>query len=298
MSAVGRALAGATILGVVVGLVGARPVLDGLDALSLRVVVLGVLAAGVATVACAVRWRLVAGELGVPLRLPAAVAACYRAQLLNTLLPAGVLGDVDRGLAHGRASGRTGAALRAVAWERTAGQVVQAVVTGLVLVLVPTPWAGLVPTAVVGVLGAAVVLALVARAPRVRRELQVALALRRVWPGVGAASVVALAGHVTTYVLVARAVGVTAPLATLVPLALVVLLAAGLPLNVAGWGPREGMAVWASSAAGIGASAGLATSVAYGAVVLVANLPGLAVLAARGAAVARAPARAGGGVGA
>lgn len=295
MSGAGRVLAGATILGVVVGLVGARPVLDGLDALSVRVLLLGVLVAAVSTAACAVRWRLVAGELGVPLRLPVAVAACYRAQLLNTLLPAGVLGDVDRGLAHGRASGRTGVALRAVAWERTAGQVVQAAVTGLVLVLVPSPWGDLLPAALVVVLVVVAGVALVALAPRVRRELRVALAVRRVWPGVVVASVVALACHVTTYVLVARAVGVSAPTATLVPLALVVLLAAGLPLNVAGWGPREGMAVWASSAAGLGASAGLATSVAYGAVVLVANLPGLAVLAAHGTAAVRTPVRSGGG---
>ena len=66
----------------------------------------------------------------------------------------------------------------------------------------------------------------------------------------------------------------TTSLATLLPLAVLVLVAAGLPLNLAGWGPREGMAAWAFAAAGLGAGQGVATAVAYGAMVLVANLPG------------------------
>ena len=99
-------------------------------------------------------------------------------------------------------------------------------------------------------------------------------------------AVVATAGHVTTYVVAARAVGVDSGVTTLVPLGLVVLLAAGLPLNLAGWGPREGMAAWVFAAAGLGAGTGVATAVAFGAVVLVANLPGAVVLASTRAPVA------------
>jgi hypothetical protein len=58
------------------------------------------------------------------------------------------------------------------------------------------------------------------------------------------------------------------------PLALVALLAAALPVNVAGWGPREGASGWVFAAAGLGAGPGVATAVAYGVVVLVATLPG------------------------
>ena len=65
---------------------------------------------------------------------------------------------------------------------------------------------------------------------------------------------------------------------TLLPLALLVFLAAGLPLNLAGWGPREGMAAWCFGAAGLGADQGVATAVAYGAMVIVASLPGAVVL--------------------
>ena len=72
------------------------------------------------------------------------------------------------------------------------------------------------------------------------------------------------------------------PVTTLVPLAMVVLVVAAVPVNLAGWGPREGMAAWVFAGAGLGAGTGVATAVAYGAIVLVANLPGVVVLA-RGA---------------
>ena len=63
--------------------------------------------------------------------------------------------------------------------------------------------------------------------------------------------------------------------------------AAALP-NVGGWGPREGVTAWAFAAAGLGASLGVATAVVYGVMVLVASLPGAAVLVA---AELRAPVR-------
>jgi hypothetical protein len=113
--------------------------------------------------------------------------------------------------------------------------------------------------------------------PTLRADLA-GLAEQRVWPGVVAASVVALTGLVATYAVAARAVGVTAPVSTLLPLALLVLLGAALPANLAGWGPREGMAAWAFGAAGLGAAQGVAAAVAFGVMVLVAALPGVMVL--------------------
>ncbi len=287
-----RWLGGALVLALVVREVGSGPVLDGLRALDLRVVLLGAALTGLTTLASAWRWTLVARELGVGLRLPEAVAACYRAQLLNTVLPGGVLGDVHRGVVHGRTTGETGRSLRAVGWERFAGQVVQAVVAVIVLAAWPSPVRPVLPwlVLVVGLLSVAAV-AVLRRTPdrdawwsraarTVRDDVRLALLVRRSWPGVVLASVLATAGYVATFLLAARAVGVDAPLATLLPLAVVVLVAAGLPLNVAGWGPREGMAAWAFAAAGLSAAAGMATAVAYGAIVLAANLPGLVVLIA------------------
>ena len=68
--------------------------------------------------------------LGAELPLGTAVAAYYRSLFLNLTLPGGVVGDVHRGFGHG---------LRAVAWERSAGQVVQVALTVAVLLVLPSP---------------------------------------------------------------------------------------------------------------------------------------------------------------
>jgi hypothetical protein len=63
----------------------------------------------------------------------------------------------------------------------------------------------------------------------------------------------------------------------MLPLAMLVMLAMVLP-SIAGWGPREGVTAWVFGAAGLGADRGVATAVVYGVMVLVASLPGAAVL--------------------
>ena len=63
----------------------------------------------------------------------------------------------------------------------------------------------------------------------------------------------------------------------MLPIALLVMAAMVLP-SVGGWGPREGVAAWVFGAAGLGAQRGVATAVVYGVMVLVASLPGAAVL--------------------
>ena len=52
----------------------------------------------------------------------------------------------------------------------------------------------------------------------------------------------AAAGHAAVFLVAAQAVQVEASTTTLLPIALVVLVAAAVPLHVAGWGPREGAA--------------------------------------------------------
>jgi hypothetical protein len=84
------------------------------------------------------------------------------------------------------------------------------------------------------------------------------------------------------FVVAARSVMPQAPLSDLVPLALVVLLAASVPLNLAGWGPREGAATWAFGVAGLGAATGVAVAATYGVLALAATLPGIAPLLAAG----------------
>jgi glycosyltransferase 2 family protein len=285
------ALAGAT-LAVLVWHLGTGPFLDGLRAVDGAALAAATGIAVVTTTCCAWRWRTVARGLGAELPLGTAVAAYYRSIFLNVALPGGIVGDVHRGFRHGRETRDVGRGLRAVAWERSAGQVVQVVLTLAVLLVLPSPVRAAVPLVALALLG---VVAGVALATRLRpaaagsrwarwraaaaRELQDGLLARRAWPAVALASALVVAGHAATFVIAARTVGVTAPLSQLLPLALLVLAAAALP-NVGGWGPREGMTAWAFAAAGLGASLGVATAVAYGVMVLVAGLPGAAVLAA------------------
>jgi hypothetical protein len=111
------------------------------------------------------------------------------------------------------------------------------------------------------------------------RDVRDGLLARRAWPAIALASALVVAGHAATFLVAARTAGVTAPPSRILPLALLVLLAAALP-NVGGWGPREGMTAWVFAAAGLGVSLGVATAVVYGVMVFVASLPGAAVLVA------------------
>lgn len=299
-----RPLGGAAILVVVVAQMGSAPFRDALRALDAQALALGALI-GVWTTACAAwRWRLVADRLHIELSMSSAVAAYYRSQFLNLVLPGGVLGDVDRGVQHGRGVRDVRRALRAVAWERTTGQVVAVIAAGIALLLATQ----LTLLALILLAGATVLTALLlsaagriarngrhGRVPRVARVLVSdgrELLAPRVAFGIVVSSLAVVSGHVATFVVAARTVGVDIALAELVPLALLVLLVAAVPLNLAGWGPREGAAAWAFAAVGGQAAQGLAVAVAYGAIVLVAALPGLGViLVGRSRPAARVPLR-------
>jgi len=58
---------------------------------------------------------------------------------------------------------------------------------------------------------------------------------------------------------------------------LIALAAMMLP-SLGAWGSREGVTAWVFGAAGLGAQRGVAAAVVYGVMVLVASLPGAAVL--------------------
>jgi uncharacterized membrane protein YbhN (UPF0104 family) len=270
-----RLAAAAATLAVLVWHVGTGPFLDGLRAVDGGALAAAFGLAVLTTVCCAWRWRIVARGLGVDLPLGTAVAAYYRSLFLNVTLPGGVVGDVHRGISHG--------GLRAVAWERSAGQVVQVVLTVAVLLVVPSPVRAAMPLVALALFAAAAGVALVAHVRPGRLLSAASRDLRdagRAWPAVALASALVVAGHAVTFVIAAHAAGATAPLSQLLPLALIVLLGAALP-NIGGWGPREGVTAWAFAAAGLGAPLGVATAVVYGVMVLVATLPGAAVLMVR-----------------
>ena len=130
-------LAAAGILTVLLWRLGSGPFLDGLRRVDGRAVAAAGAIGLLSTVCSAARWRLVAGGLGLRLPLGTAVAGCYRSVFLNATLPGGVVGDVHRAVSSGRAAGDLGRGVRAVVWERTAGQVVQAAVAMVVLCTFP-----------------------------------------------------------------------------------------------------------------------------------------------------------------
>ena len=101
------------------------------------------------------------------------------------------------------------------------------------------------------------------------------------WPAVTVLSAATLLGHVAMFVVAARVAGVPAPVMRLVPLMVLTLIVMGLPLNIGGWGPREGFAALAFGAVGLGAASGVSTAVVYGVLALVASLPGVVVLLVR-----------------
>jgi uncharacterized membrane protein YbhN (UPF0104 family) len=273
---------------------GAGPFLDGLrliDSWALAAALgIGVLT----TVCCAWRWSVVAGGLGVRLPFTTAVAHCYRSVFLNATLPGGVLGDVDRAVNHGRDAGDVGRGIRAVVWERSAGQIVQLGVALILLSAFPSPVQRFMPavaavTVVVG-LGAVLLTRALPASGRSRfaqalrtakADVRSGLLARRNWLYIVLASALILLGHLATFVIAAYTAGSVASLARLVPLTLLALLAMAVPANIGGFGPREGVAAWAFGAAGLTAAEGVATAVVYGALALASTLPGAAVLLVR-----------------
>lgn len=283
-----RAGAGAAILAGVVVVVGAEPFLRGIASISPASVAVALALAAVATAAAAWRWRVLAGRLGLALGWRASIAAYYRSQFLNTVLPGGVVGDVHRAVAHGQSVQRVGQASRAVVVERAAGQVVQLVLAFVVLAVVGAsayaPAMGIVLVAVAVVTAVAAIATVSGRArAAIGRELRVlrgALGSVRTVLSVAAASVLVVAAHVTTFVLACVVVGVDAPADRLAVAAVVAVLASSIPLSLGGWGPREGAAAWAFGAVGLGAAAGLAAATAYGILAMIAVTPGALVLVA------------------
>ncbi|MEV0374500.1 lysylphosphatidylglycerol synthase transmembrane domain-containing protein [Streptomyces sp. NPDC050636] len=303
-----RMLAGVGILVMLLWHLGTGAFLDGLRRIDAGTL-LAALAIGLLTTVCSAwRWCLVARGLGLRLPLGRAVADYYRALFLNAALPGGVLGDVHRAVRHGRNAGDLGRGVSAVVLERAAGQIVLLVAGAAVLLARPSPALariGRLITApgvtVLAAVGCALVLAAAGwlywsrGASRTGRAVRAALTgarrgllARGVWPGVALSSAVVLAGYLGMFLLAARVAGSTAPAAELVPLMVLALLAMALPLNIGGWGPREGVAAWSFGAAGLGAAQGLTTAVVYGVLALAASVPGAGVLVARWIAGLRA----------
>ena len=259
----------------------------------------------VQTVVSAVRWRLTASRLGQRIAFGRAVSEYFVAQVVNQTLPGGVLGDVGRAV-RARHDGGLVRASQAVALERLAGQlalVAVALVAVALTALVPRglSWP---PGTGVGVVGGAILLVLLVRygRPLARRwrvppavaatvaAARHALAAPEVRSRQIVLSLATVACNVLAFVFCARATGSELPLGSAAAVVPMVLAAMVIPLGIGGWGYREGAAAALWPLVGASAAAGVAASVAFGATMLVASLPGLLPIIAGRRRLARADA--------
>jgi uncharacterized membrane protein YbhN (UPF0104 family) len=160
-----RLVAGVSVLWFLGRELGAAAFEDGLRAVTWQGVVAAVTLTALTTVCSAWRWQVVARALGTDIGLPSATGAYYRSLLLNSVLPGGILGDLHRAVSQGRRVGDVARGVRAVGWERLCGQVIQAVVTAVVLLTLTSlvrpalPW---VLAGIAGVVGCVVLVVSVA----------------------------------------------------------------------------------------------------------------------------------------
>ena len=252
------------------------------------------------------RWRLTATRLGLRLTLSRAFREYYLAGFLNQIVPGGVAGDLARAWRHAGDAEGGRAAWHAVLIERASGQFALALLALLALACSPPLRDGLADglarlapgTALA--LAAALLLGLVALRPArhalaaLGRDFSRAMFDRRVLALQLLGSLAVVASYVAVYFCCARAIGIARPAAELLPLIPPVLLAMALPLSLAGWGLREGAAALVWLVAGLPAAEGVAISVAYGAVIFCASLPGALILLLdrTGKAALRGPAEA------
>lgn len=282
-----RLTGGIVVLAVLLGRFGTGPFREAWRVTTWWSVAAAVLLTAVATAASAWRWRVVARALGAPLSVVESVTAYYRSQLLNATLPGGILGDAHRAVRHGRSVGGVGLGLRATAWDRAAGQVVQAGLLVVALLVLPSPLRTYAPLALTALAALGVLTWRLGRTVGfLDRDLH-ALARPGVVLRLACLSALSCLAHLAVFVVALVAVGVhTSPASTAV-VGLVVLAGSAVPLNVAGWGPREGVTVAAFAVVGLGPATGLTVSVVFGVLATVATAPGLLVLLADAVAVRR-----------
>lgn len=241
------------------------------------------------------RWQITANQLRIGVTFKTALSEYYLSQLVNQALPGGVLGDASRAVRSRTQRGLIASA-QSVLFERLMGQLGLFVVLVLALavnLMIPggVEWPeqtsrGLLFALVIlsTLLGVAVVVvrALPPRRKTVLREF-IQGGRQALFAGevLGQQAVLSLATAVTNvagFVLCAWAIGAHVPVLTAFAVAPLILFTMVIPVTVSGWGVREAAAAALFPLAGFVSAEGLATSVAFGLVLVVVSLPGLVFL--------------------
>lgn len=269
----GQVLLTAAILWVVVALWGPENFTSALRGLPWWTFAVAGVLGGAGVVTQAARWRIVARHHGIDVGVGAAVARCWQAAFLNSVLPGGIAGDALRAAddsTDAEASSRRGALARgfaAMATERLVGSAVVFTAGGAVLL-------PLAPLAGIGCLTAALVAVLI-----VTRWLR-----RLPWAAIVQVVLLSVLGWMCFASLFMVSVAVLAPSApvTVMPSSAAAALAGmSVPVGVGGWGIREVAAAWSFSLNGLASEAGVRVSVGYGVLALVSTAPGAAILSLR-----------------
>lgn len=237
----------------------------------------------------AVRWQITAKRLGQTLSLQRAVSEYYLATLANLSLPGGISGDAAR-IYRSRQDKGWQLAIMSVTIERFSGQFVLFFVTLAGWLMWPLLYQQSAPAKLhhlllsFGLLLLAFVIAatLFGRlSTRIRRFVSnIGPAIRRVWIDDNQwavqlfLSLMIISTYVGVFAISAKSIAEPIPLIALVTLVPVVLLSMVVPLSIGGWGIRELAAASLWPFVSLSPEAGIASSVIYGLVSVLAVLPG------------------------
>ncbi len=245
-------------------------------------------------VLCAWRWQFTSARLGASLPFRRAWLDYYLSTLLNQILPVGVAGDVVRAARHRDRLGGP-VASRSESWSTPAGAVVLERFSGFVALALFVVASGALWfvrerrasfAAFGGVLVGIVLLAslsasLAARSPKLAPFVSRA---RGALLGRGAlgfhllVSASAVALLLAMFACAGRAAGVAMSAFAVVQVVPLVLATTTLPWAFAGLGPREVATASLFALIGLGPADGVAVSITFGALSLLASAPGAIVL--------------------
>lgn len=277
----------AVLCSLIVYTVGTGEILDRIREVAPAWVAAALLVAQVQIALSALRWQLTARRIGVAFSFRRALSEYYLSGVINMTLPGGVLGDGVRAVRSQETKGLEAAA-HAVVIERLAGQVALVAVLSVGLLL-----SGRSTLQVIGGLLLGLIVVSIFILPRLTQDVLRRLApsfikrfivsVKRAWCGRRNAatqvflSFLIVVANLASFALVAAATGVHLGMPEVLYTVPLILLAMLLPFSVAGWGYREGAAAAVFPLVGATAAEGVGASIVFGAVILLANLPGLLV---------------------
>lgn len=240
---------------------------------------------GAQLVLAGLRWSWIHARLGQRLAARDAVELACVGQFFSQTLPSSIGGDAVRAILAGKRGLTAGQAAAGVILDRGLALIVLIALMALAAPILPAreaAWLAGLALATLAALAAGLFLA-----ERVRRFLPswrardwaygVADGLRAVLtsPRLLASSLGVHLGVIAAFWALARALDVPADFALCVAAVPPIVLLSTLPISLAGWGVREGAAIYVFGLAGIASGDALALSIAFGLAQIAVGLPGL-----------------------